>query len=342
MKEKLTDLSGRLVTAVKKGGDNFMSSGMSLWELAGIAFFLCLIIYFSLTWALKAVIHNRSEVAVPDITKKSAMAALDILSENGLSLKKQGDEFDPGVPAGSIVRQIPSPGTSVREGKTVRVWFSRGGEAVFAPNLVGFPLRNGELLVRQNQLMLGEVSESYSLRFEKGLIMSQDPKADASLSKNALVNVVVSAGEPPQGTNLMPDFRQKLLPEARRWGKDTGIEVKVSEDTNSVFPDNTVIGQEPAPDTLVQNGQSVNLTVSSKSGAAKPETANTHHIRYGIAAGGEQKKIKISLTDAGGEREVFNGFRMPGSEIDLTVPRNGPAMVRIFVNGILVDQREMP
>ncbi|MDD4003681.1 MAG: PASTA domain-containing protein [Elusimicrobiaceae bacterium] len=334
------DVTERLQTSVR----GFVVSGVRLGEIFIALVFLAVVSYFSVNWALKAVIHSNEIVALPDITKKPVTAALDIISPKGLALQKQGEEFDAEVPVGSIIRQLPVPGTEVRKGKIIRVWLSQGGEAVFAPNLVGLPLRNGELLLRQNQLMLGEVSESYSLRFAKGLVTSQDPKADASLAKNALVNVVVSAGAPPPEVKLMPDFRQKTLPQAKNWAAENEIELKVAEDAGSIFPDNTVIAQDPAPDALIPSGQPVSVTISHKAGGAKAQSRESlHHIQYRVAdGGGQQKKVKISLIDSGGEKEVFNGLRMPGADIDLTAPRHGPAMVRIFVNGTLVDEREMP
>ncbi len=340
-KQYLKDFSGRLKAVAAR----LSLAGFHIVEVIVVLALLALVGYFSLNWALKAVIHSNEVATVPDITKKPVMAALDMISPKGLSIQKQGEEFDPEVPVGCIIRQQPVAGTEVRRGKIIRVWLSQGGESVFAPNLVGLPLRNGELLLRQNQLMLGEVSESYSLRFAKGLVTSQDPKADESLAKNALVNVVVSAGAPPSEVKLVPDFRQKTLTEAKQWASDNSIDISVKEDAGSIFPDNTVIAQDPSPDEVVPAGQSLSVTISRKSGAAAKAQSkeSVHRIQYRVTDGGsQQKKIKISLTDAGGEREIFNGLRMPGSDIDLTAPRRGPAMVRIFVNGTQVDEREMP
>ncbi len=66
-----------------------------------------------------------------------------------------------------------------------------------------------------------------------------------------------------------------------------------------------------------------------------------HRIRYEVAQSGSQSQIRIIMVDQHGEREIFNGFRDPGSKVDLTVPHGGAAKVRIFVNGILVEEREL-
>jgi serine/threonine-protein kinase len=139
--------------------EHIVSPGF-LMKVGGIGFALFFMTYFLFSWTMETVIHNRKEVLVPDISNKSAVSALQALSENNLAMKIDGYEFNESVPIGTVLRQSPDAGATVREGKIVRVVFSQGGESVFTPNLIGLPLRNAELLLRQRQLVLGEVSES--------------------------------------------------------------------------------------------------------------------------------------------------------------------------------------
>ncbi|MBI4051373.1 MAG: PASTA domain-containing protein, partial [Elusimicrobia bacterium] len=259
----------------------------------------------------------------------------------GVALLKEANEFNSSVPIGSILRQIPSPGTVVREGKIVRVVVSQGGETVFVPTLVGLPLRNAEMLLRQRQLLLGEVSESYSLHVEKGMVLFQDPKAEVSTAKNALVNVVVSAGPPPSGIILMPDFRQRQISEASNWAKGLGFAIQVQSDPDSLFPNGLILSQQPPPDAVVSSETEIKFAVSGRSKESSSATP-VKHLHYEVSQGGSDSLIRIVLVDQSGEREVFNGLRPPGSKIDLTIPQTGSAKIRIFANGILVEERELP
>ncbi|NLO91950.1 MAG: PASTA domain-containing protein [Elusimicrobia bacterium] len=330
------------VANLKKAVSRMKSGSLTLLEVLVVATVLFGISLFVVDWAFKALIHNRTEVAVPDLRRKSAMASLELLSQKNLALRKEGEEFDSSVPVGAVIRQVPVPGTVVREGKIVRVWFSQGGEAVFAPNLVGLPLRSAELLLRQSQLLLGEVSESYSLTNEKGSVMSQDPLPDESLNKNAMISVVVSAGQPPSGIILMPDLTQKTVDEAQLWASQAKAQLVVTDDTASLFPNGTVLSQKPRPDTVVTKDSRVEISVSRRKDAGQSSGAEMRRIHYEVAQGSSQSQIRITVLDQAGEREVFNGLRAPGSKIDLSVPRGGPAKVRIFVNGMLVEERELP
>ncbi len=319
---------------------DWRSTGIKAGEVAGLVLVLFIVAYYSLNWAVGALVHDKAQIPVPDITKRSVVEALSGLSAAKLAIQKDGEEFDASVPVGAVIRQLPPPGTMVREGKVIRVWLSQGGESVFAPNLIGLPLRNAELLLRQQQLLLGEVGEAYSLKADKSMVISQDPKADTSLAKNSLVNIVVSAGTPPSGIVLMPDFRQKQLSEANQWSAQNKLTFDVKEEPGSLFPNGTILAQEPPPDTTISADTKTVITISGRKDGGEA-AGKVHHIHYEMSQGSSQGRLRIVIIDQSGEREIFNGLRAPGSKIDLTAPYGGPAKVRIFVNGIVVDEREM-
>ena len=82
----------------------------------------------------------------------------------------------------------------------------------------------------------------------------------------------------------------------------------------------------------------ITLTVSSRKSAAGPDDKE-FQIHYDISQSGSQRHIRIVTVSKQGDREIFNGLREPGSKIDLAVPYGGADKVRIFVNGILVEER---
>ncbi|HAH05387.1 MAG TPA: hypothetical protein DCM05_02500 [Elusimicrobia bacterium] len=295
--------------------------------------------YAALRWGIEGAVHNRKIQVVPDIRGKSIAGALSMLAPLDLPLMKEGEEFNGSVPIGSIVRQRPPGGTKVREGKTIRVVVSQGGETVFTPSLASLPLRNAEILLRQSQLALGEVSESYSLRLDKGLVLSQDPKAESSVEKNTLVNVVVSGGAPPEGVVLMPDLLRKNIAEASQWAGKHGVEISVVKDPSSLFPYGVVLEQQPLADAVVSDGAKVTLTISARPGGREEAAAAGFH--YQVPQGASESLLRIVLVDQQGERELFNGLRAPGSKVDLAVPATKKARVKIFLNGILVEERNL-
>jgi serine/threonine-protein kinase len=292
-------------------------------------------------WGLEGVIHGRKTQTVPDLKGRSISSALDVIAPLNLGLRKGGIEFDSGVPISSVLRQDPPAGTVVREGKIIKVVVSQGGETVLTPSIVGLPLRNAEMMLRQAQLSLGEVSESYSLKLEKGMVIGQEPKAEASVERSALVNVVVSGGQPPAGLTLMPDFQRKNISEAREWAASNSVQASETKDLTALFPFGTILAQVPAPDAQIKPDTKIAFTISGRQGKTDAAPAATKTFHYELAQGGSESLVRIVVVDKYGERELFNGLRKPGSKIDLPLQQAGSARVKIFVNGILVEERDL-
>lgn len=304
--------------------------------IAGVAVFS----YFAIMWAMESVIHSRKEVIVPDIKGKSALTALQILSENKLAMQISGFEFNDKVPVGTVLRQDPESGINAREGRIVKVVFSQGGESVFVPNIVGLPIRNAELLLRQRQLLLGEVNEAYSLKFTKGTVIFQEPKAETQVAKNTFVNVVVSAGSPPEGVMLMPDFRQKKIDEFYKWIENyKNLQYEIKREKNTIFPKDVIIDQFPNYDVVVNENTKIIITVSDRGDESAED--EEYKITYTLSKSGSERTIRIVAVSKPGDREIFNAVREPGSKIELAIPKSSAEKIRIFVNGILVEEREV-
>ncbi len=309
------------------------------WIAAGlIAAFFAALIFVSADWVLGALIHTRKEVTVPDITKKSVTQALDLLAAQNLALKQAGVEFAQEVAPGSVLRQLPSAGSTVREGRVIRVWISEGDEMVFVPNTVGTDLRSAQLAVRQAGLLVEKVDNAYSLTYEKGIIVTQTPKADSMVQKGSKVALVLSNGAPPASVVLVPNFKSKKLAEATLWASSQNINLIIKEDASSVFPNGTIAEQRPAADSQVAPGTNLEVIVSRRETA---EDEKTYHLHYEMPQGKNASRVRVLLEDALGEREILNETKQPGSKIDLEIPYANTATIRVFVDGILVREREL-
>lgn len=304
-----------------------------------IAGFLAVVAFFSFDWAFSAIVHSRAETKVPDLTKKSVDTAIDTLANVNLSIRKAGEEYQPDIPAGHVIRQLPPAGTTVREGKVIRVWLSQGKESIEVPDVVGLLQRNAEFTLRQSHLLSGNKQTAYSLTVEKGYVISQNPVAGTLTNKGQAVDLVISSGKPLSSQILMPDFRQKKLPEVNRWASENNIEIKLTEDKESLFPKGTIIKQSPAPDSeLSARNNTINITVSGRPVA---EGEKTQRIYYELPQGKYENRVKIVLIDYIGERDLLDEMKQPGSKIDITVPYGGDATYRIYVDGVLVREKEL-
>ena len=309
------------------------------WVIVGlIVLFFAALIFVSIDWVFGALVHTRKEVTVPDITKKSITQALNMLATNNLAIKQAGVEFAQDVPPGSVLRQIPSAGSTVREGRVIRVWISQGDEMVFVPNTIGSDLRSAQLAVRQAGLLVDKVDNAYSLTYEKGLIVAQNPKPDSMVQKGEKVSLVLSNGAPPASVVLVPNFKSKKLAEATLWASAQNINLIIKEDAGSVFPNGTIAEQRPAADSQIAPGTNLEVIVSRRESSGDEKS---YHLHYEMPQGKNASRLRVVLEDATGETEMMNETKQPGSKIDLEIPYTGRAAVRVFVDGILVREREI-
>lgn len=300
--------------------------------------FLGTIAFFSFNWAFSALVHTRKEKPVPDLTNKNIDTALDLLANANLAMRKAGEEYQPDIPAGSVIRQLPPAGILVREGKVVRVWVSQGKESVEVPNVISMPLRDAEFTLRQANLEIGKTDTAYSVEVEKGNIISQNPAPLSLVVKGEKIDLVVSNGAPNSGTILVPDFRHKKFAEASNWASNNNIEISVTEDPSSFFPSGTILSQRPQADAELRTGDTLEITISSNKEVMGEKL---HRIHYELPQGKNDNRVRIILIDNLGEKEILNEFKQAGSKIDLNIPYGGEATVRIYVDGILVRQKEL-
>jgi serine/threonine-protein kinase len=287
---------------------------------------------------MSAVVHSKKDVQIPDLSGKTIDDSVSILSSLNLGVKKDGEEFNENMPAGIIIRQNPAAGMTVKEGKIVRVTVSQGGEMLYVPNLVGQTSRAAEIAIRTAGLTLGEESTRYSLVADKDRVLSQDPAAGSGAEKDALVNLVLSAGRPPANMKLMPPFVGKDVRDAKNWADQNRINAVMQEENAPEARPGSVLRQEPEPDTDLANINTVTFFVAetgSGSGAAGKI------FSYDVPGGSGEKDIRMTLRDDNGETEVFRGKRVAGTRLDVPVNPRGSARVRIFINGILVEEREV-
>ena len=288
---------------------------------------------------MSQIIHRGKQVIVPNLIGSSLEKAHQQLMDNELYLQKDGEQFNSNIPAGSIVAQNPLPGTMVKSGKKIKIIISTGTEKIKVPNLVGVPERKAEIILRQSGLILGEKSESYSASFDKGLVVMHDPATDTAVEKGTPVNLLISKGLTKHGA-FMPDFIGEKITYAEIIIKAMGLSIKdMSTQVNDTLKEGTVISQTPPVNTIVNLNDTVSFVISVPSQAATPATVK--EIYFEVSQGLLARHVRILVKDDQGEREVYNTTQEPGSKIDIDVPVNGKAKAYIYVNEVLVEEREL-
>jgi beta-lactam-binding protein with PASTA domain len=189
-------------------------------------------------------------VEVPSLISLTMLDANESLSKAGLYLKIEGEDFDPTVQAGRIIRQDIPAGNKVKERRAIKVIVSKGPRVSSIPSLAHESLSGAETLLMQQGLSIGKVIYVHTDSEEKGKIMAQKPDPDERLSDK--ITVLVSLG-PHELVYVCPDFLNKSIENAEEIAGKMGLVLERKG------PGNIVSMQKPKPGTLVKNADKIFL-----------------------------------------------------------------------------------
>jgi beta-lactam-binding protein with PASTA domain len=187
-------------------------------------------------------------VEVPQITGITLLEANGALSRTGLYLKIEGEDYDPAIAAGKIIRQDIPAGNKIKEKRAIKVVVSKGSRVSSIPFLVNETLNNAEAALLQQGLRIGKIINVHSDSEEKGKIIAQRPEPDEIPA--GPITVLVSMGS-HELTYYCPDFLNKDIES----GKDIAGKIGLVVETKG--QGNIIAGQKPKPGTLIKSGDNI-------------------------------------------------------------------------------------
>jgi beta-lactam-binding protein with PASTA domain/V8-like Glu-specific endopeptidase len=207
-------------------------------------------------------------VSVPNVVGLTQAAATAAITGAGLTVGNVTTQASPTVPAGTVISQSPSAGTSVTSGSAVTLVVSSGPSV---PNVVGLTQAAATSAITGAGLTLGSVTRQTSPTVPAGTVISQSPSAGTSVTAGSAVNLVISSGPAPVSVPNLVGLTQAAATSAIT---GAGLTVgNVTTQTSPTVPAGTVISQSPPPGTSVTSGSAVNVVVSSGTTQAPSFTA---------------------------------------------------------------------
>lgn len=134
--------------------------------------------------------ENAKDVDVPDVTGKTAEAAMAKLEDNNLTVSREF-EFSNDVPSGQVIRQDPKAGKTVKEGTKVTIYVSQGTESLKVTDVKGKSEADAKSALSDfNVTTTTEHSDSVA----EGNVISQSIDGGQYAEKGASITIVVSSG----------------------------------------------------------------------------------------------------------------------------------------------------
>lgn len=303
------------------------------------------VLFFLAVWVVQMVPRMLyvPEVEVPNVIDKTIAEARKILEEKRLRLEVLQSTHSDIVPAGRIISQDPEARQIRKENREISVVVSLGPAMSSVPNITGEDYRSAEIILGNEALSIGDMSYAYSESVSQGKIISQDPRAGATVKSGTPVSIVLSRGSEPKEVQI-PDFMGKSLDdisiELERLGLSLGM---IYEDYDPHTEPGKIISQKPEPGATALRGTQIEFVVSMRSG----DSGSLHETRIKIGdvsivvpPGPSEQEVVIMVIDDYGERVVYKGIHRPNEHVKRRVEGYGDARIRVYLDGTPYDREQ--
>lgn len=191
-------------------------------------------------------------VKAPMLIGKDIKEAERLLRDKRLSLIVEGEDYDPAVPEGQIIRQDASPGENIKRGSAIKVFVSSGAGIVSMPSFEGQLLDEVKLTLINLGMKTGKVTWVRSETVGAGRVIAQRPLPGNAAGKE--VNFLVSKGMYNVSYSC-PKFVNMSIDDARGLADLLGLQLIEQEAGNRVTL------QKPDAGTVINRGDSVEVTL---------------------------------------------------------------------------------
>ncbi len=286
--------------------------------------------------------RSAKEIILPELKGKNIIHVLETLTNLGLNPKLHGTQYDDDIPKYSITFQDPLPGTTIKKGRDVSIYISRGQKDNIIPDLRQIPLKQALLTLEKNEFKPGSLSYVYCMETLKDNIIAQYPLAFTTRPSNSLCNLLISKGpEPP--VQVMPDLEGMYLEDAISLVEKQDLPVsRIHSKTDSNLAQGVVLSQIPEFGRPVSPNTSIELTANNTKAGLKMKPENLKGlilVSYSLDQGFLKKHVRVETDILGFPLDLFNEYFTPGNDINILIPGNIKTKIKIFVDHELVKTK---
>lgn len=218
-----------------------------------------ILVYLIFTNSSNLLFSNRDDVTIINFVD-TTLDDFRASEYNSLLNLQVIEEYNSTYPAGTIVRQNPKAGRTVKEGQKITLTVSLGTQYVTIPETKNMVAADAEQTLK-----------------DLGLNVMQKPMQDNTVANGAVIYSSPAAGETVEGgstvilytsravaksTNTVPTLTGKTIEDARNDVRDLNFSIRVVEQASSE-PAGTVLSQSPAAGSEARISAVITLVVST-------------------------------------------------------------------------------
>ena len=238
---------------------------------------LVVVVTLAIFFWIPSLGKNANMVAVPSLQGKTYEEATQILKERKLEIKLAEGSSEEGV----VIDQKPAAGKQAKKNSTVEVSLEQEGKdtpdntVVTLPDFTGQDQREALAQIKELGLDISavDIRPQPDEKIELGKIISQTPVGGSEVATGDPIVFYVSSGsESKVVMTRVPNIEGKSAEEAKavleQFNLALGSQKMEASDT---VPEGIIIKQALAAGTEIEEGQSINVTVSTGPATPSPE-----------------------------------------------------------------------
>ncbi len=293
------------------------------------------IAYYSVTLFTKSA----DEVVLPQLKGKNIIYVLETLTNMGLNAKLYGTNYDESIPIYSVISQDPEPGVTIKKGRDVVIYLSKGKNENIIPDLRQTSLKSALLLLEKNEFKPGQISYTYSSTTKKDQILTQYPIPFSTALKNSACNLLVSRGPMPEAL-VMPKIRGSKIDTAYAFMEEHHLSIaKIVSNRDTNFDFGVILSQIPEAGSYVTSDTPIQLVVnnSDKNKIMDPKKlAGVTLLAHRLPPGFLKKHVRVETNLFGPIIPLYNEYMKPEEEINILIPSGVHAKIDIYIDHILI------
>ena len=290
------------------------------------------------------------DITAPDLVGKEYSEVLSSIQYAEYNIVEDESVYSDSIAEGVIISQEPPAGRTIKATTEIYVTVSLGPRKITLVDLIGVEARAARLRLESMDLLVSmeyEVSDTVA----EGYVIRMDPEPYSELVENDIVTLVISLG-PEERYTTVPDLTDMTESEAER-----ALEIKnlvlgsvIPRETDVLEDDGRIYDQSLSPNTEVAEKTAVDIYVyeyvepdvpdvtddGGNEDGEDGETTGTEVIWVPLDTNEDYSIVVImSMGEVLFEQTYLSEYET----VPVTLDGSGSAMVSIYVNGTLVEER---
>ena len=212
---------------------------------------------------LPLLTNKGKELYLTDVRGLNVVKAQNILENEGFNTTIINSNYNENYTPNHVIAMTPRPFTKIKKNRNIKLKIAGNKESVIIEDFKNKSLRNVEISVNRDNLLIDTLIYEYNSDIKKDYIIEQYPKANTSLESLDKITFVVSLGSPPD-YYIVPSLVNINLKRGKEVISKAGLIIgSITYEYNTNYLNNTILEQNLTEGMKLSFPSKINLIVST-------------------------------------------------------------------------------